>query len=89
MNESRLIVVDDLKLDEVKTKKMAGALKALNAEKALIVLEGDNENVALSARNLPTVKVAYINTINVYDILKYNTLVLSKDAVAAIEEVYA
>ncbi|MDE6889504.1 MAG: 50S ribosomal protein L4 [Eubacterium sp.] len=89
VNESRLIVVDDLKLDEVKTKKMAGALKALNAEKALIVLEGDNENVALSARNLPTVKVAYINTINVYDILKYNTLVLSKDAVAAIEEVYA
>ncbi len=89
VNESKFIVVDDLKLDEVKTKKMVGALKALNAEKALVVLEGTNENIALSARNIPTVKVAYVNTINVYDILKYNTLVLSKDAVAAIEEVYA
>ena len=89
VNESKFIVIDDLKLDEVKTKKMAGALKALNAEKALIVLKEDNANVVLSARNIPTVKVSYINTINVYDILKYNTLVLSKDAVAAIEEVYA
>lgn len=89
VNESKFIVIDDLKLDEVKTKKMAGALKALNAEKALIVLKEDNENVVLSARNIPTVKVSYINTMNVYDILKYNTLVLSKDAVAAIEEVYA
>ncbi|MCI9610807.1 MAG: 50S ribosomal protein L4 [Eubacterium sp.] len=89
VNESKFIVVDDLKLDEVKTKKMVGALKALNAEKALVVLEGTNENIALSARNIPTVKVAYVNTINVYDILKYNTMVLSKDAVAAIEEVYA
>ena len=89
VNESKFIVIDDLKLDEVKTKKMVGALKALNAEKALIVLKEDNENVVLSARNIPTVKVSYINTMNVYDILKYNTLVLSKDAVAAIEEVYA
>ncbi len=89
VKENKFIVVDDLKLDEVKTKKMAHALKALNAEKALVVLNGDNENVALSARNIPTVKVAYINTINVYDILKYQTMVLSKDAVAAIEEVYA
>ena len=89
VNESKFIVVDDLKLDEVKTKKMVGALKALNAEKALVVLEGTNENIALSARNIPTVKVAYVNTINVYDILKYNTMVLSKDAVAEIEEVYA
>ena len=62
--------MDDLNLDEIKTKKMVSALKALNAEKALVVLGGDNENVALSARNIPTVKVAYINTINVYDILK-------------------
>lgn len=89
VNENKFIVVDDLNLDEIKTKKMVSALKALNAEKALVVLGGDNENVALSARNIPTVKVAYINTINVYDILKYNTLVVSKDAVAAIEEVYA
>ena len=84
-----LQLVDDLKLDGIKTKNMVAALKALHAEKALIVLNGDNENVVLSARNIPTVKVSYINTINVYDILKYNTLVLSKDAVAAIEEVYA
>ncbi len=89
VNENKFIVVDDLSLDEIKTKKMVSALKALNAEKALVVLGGNNENVALSARNIPTVKVAYINTINVYDILKYNTLVVSKDAVAAIEEVYA
>lgn len=89
VNESKIVVVDDLKLDGIKTKNMVAALKALHAEKALIVLNGDNENVVLSARNIPTVKVSYINTINVYDILKYNTLVLSKDAVAAIEEVYA
>ncbi len=89
VNESKCIVVDDLKLDEVKTKKMVGALKALNADKALIVIKGENDNVVLSARNIPTVKVSYVDTINVYDILKYNTLVLSKDAVAAIEEVYA
>lgn len=89
VNENKFIVVDELKLDEIKTKKMAGVLKALHAEKALVVIEGENENVALSARNLPTVKVAYINTINVYDILKYNTLVVTKNAVAAIEEVYA
>jgi len=89
VNESKFIVVDEWKLDEIKTKKMVGTLKALNAEKALIVLEGDNDHVALSARNIPTVKVSYINTVNVYDILKYNTLVLSKDAVAKIEEVYA
>ena len=89
VNENKFIVVDDLKLDEIKTKNMVNALKALHAEKALVVLGGDNENVALSARNIPTVKVAYINTINVYDILKYNTLVISKDTVAAIEEVYA
>ena len=89
VNENKFIVVDELKLDEIKTKKMAGVLKALNAEKALIVIQGDDGNVTLSARNLPTVKVAYTNTINVYDILKYNTMVVTKDAVAAIEEVYA
>ena len=89
VNENKFIVVDDLSLDEIKTKKMVSALKALNAEKALVVLGGNNENVALSARNIPTVKVAYINTINVYDILKYNTVVATKAAVANIEEVYA
>jgi len=89
VNESKCIVVDDLKLDEVKTKKMVGALKALNADKALIVIKGENDNVVLSARNIPTVKVSYVDTINVYDILKYNTMVVTKDALATIEEVYA
>ncbi len=89
VNESKFIVVDELKLDEIKTKKMIGVLKALNAEKALIVIHGDDGNVVLSARNIPNVKVSFINTINVYDILKYNTMVVTKDAVAAIEEVYA
>ncbi len=89
VNENKFIVVDELKLDEIKTKKMTGVLKALNAEKALIVLHGDDGNVILSSRNIPHVKVSFINTINVYDILKYNTMIVTKDAVAAIEEVYA
>ncbi|MCI9022230.1 MAG: 50S ribosomal protein L4 [Eubacterium sp.] len=89
VNENKFIVVDELKLDEIKTKKMTGVLKALNAEKALIVLHGDDGNVILSSRNIPHVKVSFINTINVYDILKYNTMIITKDAVAAIEEVYA
>ena len=89
VNENKFIVVDELKLDEIKTKKMTGVLKALNAEKALIVLHGDDGNVILSSRNIPHVKVSFINTINVYDILKYNKMIVTKDAVAAIEEVYA
>ena len=89
VNENKFIVVDELKLDEIKTKKMTGVLKALNAEKALIVLHGDDGNVILSSRNIPHVKVSFINTINVYDILKYNTMIVTKDVVAAIEEVYA
>ncbi len=89
VNESKLIVVDELKFDEIKTKKMVGVLNALNAEKALVVLKENDQNVQLSARNIPVVKVSLTNTINVYDILKYSTLILTKDAVAAIEEVYA
>ncbi len=89
VNENKFIVVDELKLDEIKTKKMTGVLKALNTEKALIVLHGDDGNVILSSRNIPHVKVSFTNTINVYDILKYNTMIVTKDAVAAIEEVYA
>ncbi len=89
VNESKLIVVDELKFDEIKTKKMVGVLNALNAEKALVVLKENDQNVQLSARNIPVVKVSLANTINVYDILKYSTLILTKDAVAAIEEVYA
>jgi large subunit ribosomal protein L4 len=86
---SKIFVLDELNFDEIKTKKMAAVLENLKVNKALVVLGDKNENVILSARNLPTVITALPNTINVYDILKYDTLVLTKDAVAKIEEVYA
>lgn len=87
--EEKIIVLDELTLTEVKTKEMAKVLANINAGKALVVMDGSNTNVILSARNIPDVKTTAVNTINVYDILKYNTLVLTKDAVAKIEEVYA
>ena len=87
--EEKIIVLDELSLTEVKTKEMAKVLANINAGKALVVMDGSNTNVILSARNIPDVKTSAVNTINVYDILKYNTLVLTKDAVAKIEEVYA
>ncbi len=86
---SKIFVLDELNFDEIKTKKMAAVLESLKVSKALVVLGEKNDNVILSARNLPTVITALPNTINVYDILKYDTLVLTKDAVAKIEEVYA
>ena len=89
VQDNKIFVVEDLKLDEIKTKKFAEVLKNLKVDKALVVLEEGNKNVQLSARNIPNVKTAGANTINVYDILKYNTLVLSKEVVAKIEEVYA
>ena len=87
--DNKIVVVDELKMDEIKTKRFAEVLNNLKVDKALVVVADDNKNVVLSAKNIPTVKTAYTNTINVYDILKYNTLVLSKDVVAKIEEVYA
>ena len=85
-----LIVVDELKMDETKTKKLAEVMVNLKAtRKALVVMNDKNENVVLSARNLPEVKTALTNTINVYDVMNAKTLVLTKDAVAKIEEVYA
>ena len=87
--ENKFIVVDELKLDEIKTKKFQGVLDNLKVSKALVVVGEGSDNVVLSARNIPTVKTAYVNTINVYDILKYNTVVATKAAVANIEEVYA
>ena len=87
--ENKLFVLDELKLDEIKTKAMKNVLDSLKVEKALVVTKDMDRNVVLSARNLADVKTAHTNTINVYDILKYNTVVLTKDAVAAIEEVYA
>ncbi|MEA5084468.1 MAG: 50S ribosomal protein L4 [Lachnospiraceae bacterium] len=87
--EEKIIVLDELSLTEVKTKEMIKVLANINAGKALIVMDGSNTNVMLSARNIPEVKTAAVNTINVYDLLKYNTLVMTKEAVAKIEEVYA
>ena len=101
VNDNKLVVVDNFNVDEVKTKKVATILNNLNANKALIVTNGKNENLVLSAKNIPTVRTSSIevlnnedsrevrSTINVYDIMKYDTLVVTKDAVAAIEEVYA
>ena len=89
VNDNKFIVVDELKFDEIKTKKFQNVLNNLKVSKALVVVGDDSTNVVMSARNIPTVKTAYVNTINVYDILKYNTVVATKTAVAAIEEVYA
>ena len=89
VNESKFIVVDELKFDEIKTKKFQAVMNNLKVSKALIVLDEGSDNAAISARNIPTVKTAKVNTINVYDILKYNTVVATKAAVANIEEVYA
>ena len=89
VEEKKFIVVDEMKFDEIKTKNFQNALNNLNVSKALVVLEEGNTNAELSARNIPDVKTARTNTINVYDILKYNTVVATKAAVEAIEEAYA
>lgn len=89
VQENKFIVVDAIKLDEIKTKKFAEALNSLNVKKALVVLNENDQNVVMSAKNIPTVKTALTNTINVFDILKYDTVVIDKAAVATIEEVYA
>ena len=87
--DNKFIVVDDIKVGEIKTKTMVSMLKNLEVSKALVVLAEKNDNVILSTRNIPDVKTALTNTINVYDILKYNTVIASKAAVERIEEVYA
>ena len=87
--EEKIYVVDSLTFDEIKTKKMTAVLDSLKVEKALVVLDKKDENVILSARNLPEVRTVMSNSINVYDILKYGSLVITKEAVAQIEEVYA
>ena len=89
VNENKLIVVDELKLDAIKTKDFAKVMANLNVEKALVVLDSNDLNVVASAKNIPTVKTALTNTINVYDILKYNTVVVTKAAVEQMQEVYA
>ena len=82
-------MVDDLSLDEIKTRKFQAVLDAFKLDKALVVLDELDQNVILSARNIPDVKTAQVNTINVYDILKYDSLMITESAVRAIEEVYA
>ena len=89
VEEKKFIVVDEIQFDEIKTKKFVNILKNLDVSKALVVLEDGNTNAEISARNIPDVKTARTNTINVYDILKYNTVIATKAAVANIEEVYA
>ncbi|MDD7283006.1 MAG: 50S ribosomal protein L4 [Clostridium sp.] len=89
VQDAKLVVVDAFNLDEIKTSKFVQILDNLKAPKALVVTKDKDEKVVLSARNIPTVKTTMTNSLNVYDILKYDSLVLTKDAVAAIEEVYA
>ena len=87
--DSKIVVLDEIKFNEIKTKNFANVMKNLKLDKALMVIGDNDANVILSARNIPDVKVSQPNTINVYDILKYDTLIVTKDAVAKIEEVYA
>ncbi len=89
VEEKKFIVIDEINFSEIKTKNFANILKNLNVDKALVVLEDDNKNAELSAKNIADVKTAKTNTINVFDVLKYNTVIATKAAVASIEEVYA
>ena len=89
VEENKFIVIDEINFEEAKTKNFANILKNLDVSKAVVVLEDDNKNAELSARNIADVKTAKTNTINVYDILKYNTVITTKAVVAKIEEVYA
>ena len=89
VEENKFIVIDEINFEEAKTKNFANILKNLDVSKALVVLEDDNKNAELSARIIADIKTAKTNTINVYDILKYNTVITTKAVVAKIEEVYA
>ena len=89
VQENKFIVVDELKFNEIKTKTMKNVLANLKADKALVILNDNDQNVVLSARNIEGVQTALTNTINVFDLLKHNTVVVTKAAVETIEEVYA
>lgn len=89
VNDGKFVVVDEITLPEMKTKEMVKVLNNLNVNKSLVVLEDSNEKAVVAARNIPTVKTASVSTINVYDILKYDSMVVTKAAVEKIEEVYA
>lgn len=88
--ENNLIVVDQLSFDEPRTKQMVATLQALNSSKKTLVVTADGDaNITKSTRNIPGVKPLRVDFINVYDLLKYDTLLITKDAVAKVEEVYA
>lgn len=91
VNENELLVLDSLNFDEIKTKQMANVLKNLkvNDTTAVLVLADKNRNVELSARNIPGLKTLFVNTMNVYDIIRHDKFIITKDAVAKVEEVYA
>mgnify|MGYP006072539349 FL=1 len=89
VQDNKLVVVENLALAEIKTKEMQRVLNNLKADKALVITATDDQNVILSARNIADVQTATVNTMNVYDVMKHNTVVVTKDAVASIEEVYA
>ena len=89
VQENKLIVIDELKFDEIKTKNFKNVMDNLKVAKAYVVLNENDEKVVMSARNLPNVQTALTNTINVYDVMKGGTVILTKDAVKTIEEVYA
>lgn len=89
VQDSNLIVLDELKFDEIKTKNFVKVMNNLKVEKGLVVIAENDPNVVLSARNLQKIDTTLVSTINVYDVMKAKTVVLTKDAVAKIEEVYA
>ncbi len=89
VQDGKVMVLDELKLDEIKTKKFQEVLTNLNAKKALVVIKENDKNIVLSARNIPDAQTIIADSINVYDIMKAGTVVLTKDSVAKIEEVYA
>ncbi|MBQ9550717.1 MAG: 50S ribosomal protein L4 [Lachnospiraceae bacterium] len=89
VQDNKFIVLDELKLDEIKTKKFREVLDALKVDKAIVILDSLDKNAILSARNIPDVITAQVNTINTYDIMKYNTVITTKAAVQKLEEVYA
>lgn len=87
--ENKLVVLDSLKFDEIKTKKFTEMMKNLQLDKALVIINDNDKNIVLSARNIPAVKTAQTNELNVYDVLKYQTVVFTRDSLQAVEEVYA
>lgn len=89
VQENKLIVVDEIKFDEIKTKNFQAMLDALKVEKAFVLLDSNDKNIVLSARNIADIKTAGVNELNVYDVLKYQTVVATKAAVEKIQEVYA